>query len=103
MQVKGCYDILKHNGVRLEDVLKWFFEEYLPQEFNAYGFRFNPPSEDTTMVEHIRFSNLSGFVKEKYAYGNNDDIQREQFLLFSNQSLLGYIEKLKIVIAALLI
>ena len=128
MQVKGCYDILKHNGVRLEDVLKWFFEEYLSEEFNAYGFRFNPPSEDTTMVEkcrtiasemdgvlkqfrmyvqdgeidrelfemsseHIRFSNLSGFVKEKYAYGNNDDIKREQFLLFSDQSLLGYIEK----------
>ena len=26
MQVKGCYDILKQNGVRLEDVLKWFVE-----------------------------------------------------------------------------
>lgn len=130
MQVKGCYDILKQNGVRLEDVLKWFFEEYLPQEFGVYGFRFNPPSEDTTMVEkcrtiasemdgvlkqfrmyvqdgeidrelfemsseHIRFSNLSGFVKEKYAYANNDDIRREQFLLFSDQSLLGHIEKIQ--------
>lgn len=128
MQVKGCYDILKHNGVRLEDVLKWFFEEYLSQEFGANGFRFNPPSEGTTMVEkcrtiasemdgilkqfrmyvqdgeidrelfeisseHIRFSSLSGFVKEKYVYGNSNDIQREQFLLFSDQSLLGYIEK----------
>ena len=39
------------------------------------------------------FSNLSGFVKEKHAYGNNDDIEKEQFLLFSNQSLLCYIEK----------
>lgn len=128
MQVKGCYDILKHKGVRLEDVLKWFFEEYLPQEFDANGFRFNPPSEGTTMAEkcrtiasemdgvlkqfrmyvqdgeidrelfeisseHIIFSTLSGFVKEKYAYGNSDDIQREQFLLFSDQSLLGHIEK----------
>ena len=128
MQVKGYYDILKHNGVRLEDVLKWFFEEYLPQEFGANGFRFNPPSEGTTLVEkcrtiasemdgvlkqfrmyvqdgeidrelfemsseHIIFSSLSGFVKEKYAYGNSSDIQREQFLLFSDQSLLGYIEK----------
>lgn len=128
MQVKGCYDILKHNGVRLEDVMKWFFEEYLPQEFGANGFRFNPPSEGTTLVEkcrtiasemdgvlkqfrmyvqdgeidrelfemsseHIIFSSLSGFVKEKYAYGNSSDIQREQFLLFSDQSLLGYIEK----------
>ena len=128
MQVKGYYNILKHSGVRLEEVLKWFFEEYLLQEFDAKGFRFNPPSESTTLVEkcrtiasemdgvlkqfrmyvqdgeidrelfeisseHIVFSNLSGFVKEKYAYGNNDDIEKEQFLLFSNQSLLCYIEK----------
>ena len=119
---------MKHSGVRLEEVLKWFFEEYLLQEFDAKGFRFNPPSESTTLVEkcrtiasemdgvlkqfrmyvqdgeidrelfeisseHIVFSNLSGFVKEKYAYGNNDDIEKEQFLLFSNQSLLCYIEK----------
>lgn len=128
MQVNGCYDILKHNGVRLEDVLKWFFEEYLPQEFGVNGFRFNPPSEGTTMVEkcrtiasemdgvlkqfrmyvqegeidrelfeisseHIIFSNLSGFIKGKYAYENSNDIQKEQFLLFSDQSFLGYIEK----------
>ena len=128
MQVKGYYDILKHSGIRLEEVLKWFFEEYLLQEFDANGFRFNPPSESTTLVEkcrtiasemdgvlkqfrmyvqdgeidrelfemsseHIVFSNLSGFVKEKYAYGNNDDIKKEQFLLFSDQSLLCYIEK----------
>lgn len=130
MQVKVYYDVLKHNGVRLEDVLKWFFEEYLLQEFGANGFRFNPPSEGTTLVEkcrtiasemdgvlkqfrmyvqdgeidrelfemsseHIIFSSLSGFIKEKYAYGNSSDIQKEQFLLFSDQSLLGYIEKIQ--------
>lgn len=130
MQVRGYYDILKHNGVRLENVLKWFFEEYLSQEFGANGFRFNPPSEGTTLVEkcrtiasemdgvlkqfrmyvqdgeidrelfemsseHTIFSNLSGFVKDKYAYGNSNDIQNEQFFLFSDQSHLYYIEKTK--------
>ena len=130
MQVKGCYDILKHNGVRLEDVLQWFFEEYLPKEFDANGFRFNPPSEGTTQVEkcrtiasemdgvlkqfrmyvqdgaidrelfemsseHVIFSKLSGFIKEKYAYENSDDIQRTQFLLFSDQSRLGCIGKMR--------
>lgn len=130
MQVRGCYDILKSRDIRLEDVFKWFFEEYLPQEFGVNGFRFNPPSEGTTLVEkcrtiasemdgvlkqfrmyvqdgeidrelfemsseHIVFSNLSGFVKNKYAYGNSIDIQNEQFLLFSDQSHLCYIEKTK--------
>lgn len=130
MQVKGCYDILKSHGVRLEDVFKWFFEEYLPQEFSANGFQFNPPSEGTTVVEkcrtiasemdgilkqfrmyvqngeidrelfemsseHIVFSNIPGYVKEKYAYRNSSNIQKEEFLLFSDQSFLGYIEKNK--------
>lgn len=130
LQMRGYYDILKKNGVRLEDVLKWFFEEYLSEEFCANGFRFNPPSEGTTLVEkcrtiasemdgalkqfrmyvqdgeidqelfemsseHIIFSNLSGFVEEKYAYGNSDNIENEQFLLFSDQSNLYYIEKTK--------
>lgn len=128
MQVRGYRDILKSKGIRLEDVMKWFFEEYLSQEFGANGFRFNPPSEGTTLVEkcrtiasemdgvlkqfrmyvqegeidrelfemsseHIVFSNLFGFVKDKYAYGNSSDIENEQFLLFSDQSLLSYIEK----------
>lgn len=54
LQVKCYYDVLKHNGVRLEDVLKWFFEEYLLQEFGANGFWFNPPSERTTLAEKCR-------------------------------------------------
>ena len=130
MQVQACYDILKSKGVRFEDVLKWFFEEYLLQEFGVNGFRFNPPSEGTTMVEkcrtiasemegvlkqfrmyvqdgeidrelfemsseHIVFSNISGFLEDKYAYGNNKEIENEQFMLFSDQSHLYYLEKTK--------
>ena len=130
MQVRGYYEILKNNGVRLEDVFKWFFENYLSQEFGANGFRFNPPSEGTTLVEkcrtiasemdgvlkqfrmyvqdgeidrelfemsseHIIFSMLVGFVKDKYAYGNNKKIENEQLVLFSDQSLMHYIEKTK--------
>jgi hypothetical protein len=128
MQVQGCYEILKSKGVRFEDILKWFFEEYLFQEFGASGFQFNPPSEGTTMVEkcrtiasemegvlkqfrmyvqdgeinrelfemsseHIVFSALPGFIEDKYAYGNGKEIQDEQFMLFSDQSHLYYLEK----------
>lgn len=130
MQMKCYYDILKSQGIRLEDVFKWFFEEYLFQEFGASGFWFNPPSEETTLVEkcrniasemdgvlkqfrmfvqdgtidrelfemsseHIIFSGLSGFIKDKYAYGNSSDIKNAQFLLFSDQSILSYTEKTK--------
>ena len=86
MQVKGCYDILKHNGVRLEDVLKWFFEEYLPQEFGAKGFRFNPPSEGTTQVEKCRTiaSEMDGVLKQFRMYVCDGKIDRELFEMSSD-------------------
>lgn len=43
--------------------------------------------------EHIIFSQLPSFIKNKYAYVNNQQIQNEQFLLFSDQSSLRYTEK----------
>ena len=99
MQVKGCYDILKHNGVRLEDVLKWFFEEYLPQEFGANGFRFNPPSEGTTLVEKCRTiaSEMDGVLKQFRMYVQDGEIDRELFELSSEHiifsSLSGFVKE----------
>lgn len=99
MQVKGCYDILKHNGVRLEDVLKWFFEEYLPQEFGANGFRFNPPSEGTTLVEKCRTiaSEMDGVLKQFRMYVQDGEIDRELFEMSSEHiifsSLSGFVKE----------
>lgn len=99
MQVKGCYDILKHNGVRLEDVLKWFFEEYLPQEFGANGFQFNPPSEGTTLVEKCRTiaSEMDGVLKQFRMYVQDGEIDRELFEMSSEHvifsALSGFIKE----------
>ncbi len=85
MQVRGYYDILKSKNVRLEDVLKWFFEEYLPQEFHVHGFRFNPPSEGTTMVEKCRTiaAEMEGVLKQFRIYVQNEEIDRELFEISS--------------------
>lgn len=130
MQLRGYYDILKDKKIRLEDVFQWFFEKYLSEEFGVVGFRFNPPSVGTTLVEkcrtlasemdgifkqfrmyvqegeidrelfemssaHIVFSQLPSLIKNKYAYVNDQQIHNEHFLLFSDQSLLRYTEKVK--------
>ena len=85
MQVKGYYNILKHSGVRLEEVLKWFFEEYLLQEFDAKSFRFNPPSESTTLVEKCRTiaSEMDGVLKQFRMYVQDGEIDRELFEISS--------------------
>lgn len=85
--------------MRLEDVLRWFFEEYLPLEFGVNGFRFNPPSEGTTLVEKCRtiVSEMDGVLKQFRMYVCDGEIDRELFEMSSEHvifsSLSGFIKE----------
>ena len=48
-------DYLKsaHN-IRLEDVIQWFFDKYLPEEFSINDFSVNMPSANSTYLEKCR-------------------------------------------------
>lgn len=92
MQMQGYYNILSSKGIRLENVFKWFFESYLVEEFGAQGFRFNPPSENTTLVEKCRTiaSEMEGVLKQFRMYVRDGEIDQELFemssehIVFSN-------------------
>lgn len=43
--------------------------------------------------EHLIIDGMQSLLKDKYGYPNGTNIQNEMFLLFSDQSLLGYIER----------
>ena len=43
----------------------------------------------------VAFSDLPSQLSNKYAYVNSDELEKEQFLLFSDQSMLQYVEKYK--------
>jgi len=45
--------------------------------------------------EHLIIDGMQSLIKDKYGYLNGVNIQNEVFLLFSDQSLLGYIERTK--------
>lgn len=51
LQITGYYNELFSVGIRLEEVVEWFFEEYLSSEFNAYDFKVNMPSANSTLLE----------------------------------------------------
>lgn len=51
LQMKGYYECLKEFNIRLEEVIEWFFEEYLLSEFGAKDFKINMPSESSTFLE----------------------------------------------------
>lgn len=52
--VSFYHSFLLRNGVRLEEVVKWFFEIYLKEEFGIRDFLFSTPSEDTSMLERCK-------------------------------------------------
>lgn len=125
-ELQGYSAILSECNIRIEDLIQWFFSEYLRTEFNADGFVINMPSRGSTTLEKCRTlpSEMDGIIKQyrmyvndhainrellemssnpvhfyeipsmierKYVYANSDNILREQFLLFSDQSMLHYL------------
>lgn len=51
MQMTAYYDFLYKNNIRLEDVLHWFFTEYLQTEFSCPEIRVSFPSKGTSFSE----------------------------------------------------
>jgi hypothetical protein len=128
LQMVGYYNQLFSMGIRLEEVVEWFFEEYLDIEFDAHNFRVTMPSANSTLLEkctnimpalesvlkqfslfvqegqidfelldirseHLIYKNIPSLIERKYVYGVGEEFKTATFLLFSDQSGLGYNEK----------
>lgn len=89
LQTLGYYAELKRNGVRLEDVLEWFFKVYLKDEFNAEGFILNLPSENATFLEKCRsiVSEIDSILKQFRLYVE-DNIVDQELLQLSSEHIL---------------
>lgn len=85
MQTGAYYNLLSANDIRLEDIFHWFFSTYLPHEFQVYGFRFNPPTEESTLVEKCRSlaSEMDGVLKQFKMYVEDGTIDWELFAMSS--------------------
>jgi hypothetical protein len=127
LQITGYYRQLFSIGIRLEEVIEWFFSDYLPDSFKVYGFRIVMPSVNSTMLEkstnvmpamesilkqfslfvqegqidfelleirseHLIYENIPSLNDKKYLYGFGDEFKKLTYLLFSDQSGLGYYE-----------
>lgn len=131
LQMEMYYQFLKENGVRLEDVLKWFYTEYLQKEFGCAEMRVSLPSEFSTIQEKCenicsamemvikqfsyyattksidfellsissgspKFDQIPSMLHHKYIYGglSNGLYRKIDYLLFSDQCMLRYVERI---------
>lgn len=129
-QMKGYKNVLEQEGIYLEEIVKWFFEDYLKSEFGVSDFVcMMPKSTDSILSRYervasvmdgitkqfkmfcedgeidrglyemssgsIKFGTIPSLINNKYAYCNCDKLRDELHAVFSDQSLLAYIEKTK--------
>ncbi len=82
------YNILKDKNIRLEEVLEWFFNEYLVKEFNIRGFSIKFPSESLTYLEKCKciIGEMERSLKEFNLYKDYGEID-EEILELTNKPL----------------
>lgn len=86
-EIKSYYNLLKENGIRLEEVLEWFFKEYLLNEFGVKNFTINLPSENLTYLEKCKciISEIERILKEFSLYRDYNEIDNEILELITDQ------------------
>lgn len=98
LQMAAYNQELQRLDICLEDIFRWFFEEYLRDEFGANGFSYSPPSKGTTAVEKCKLlvSAIDGALKQYRLYCEDGYVNRELLEMSSGHivfdSLMGCIE-----------
>lgn len=90
MQIKLYCQVLSEFDKRLEDIFKWFFEEYLRDEFAVEGFTLSIPSENSTFLEKVRTvsSEIDSILRQFNLYIKNREIDRELLEISRNSPLI---------------
>lgn len=90
-QMMAYYQELKRQNIQLENIFKWFFENYLADEFGVSGFTYYPPSEGTTYNEKCKLLAIAidGALKQYRIYYSEGHIDRELLEISSGHVIFG--------------
>lgn len=79
LQMNAYKEELERLNIRIEDIFKWFFEDYLKNEFGAQGFTYSPPSAGTTYVEKCKLLAIAidGALKQYRLFCEDGLVDRE--------------------------
>lgn len=66
-QMQGYVDILNNFDIYLEEIIKWFFEVYLKNEFGANGFIcIMPEKSDSILSKYERVATVMDGVTKQF-------------------------------------
>lgn len=86
LEMKRYMEFLSHCNIYIEDIYKWFFTEYLKDEFGVHGYIFNPSSHNQSLLEKCRNlpSEMDGILKQYKLFVEYGVIDRELLEMSSN-------------------
>lgn len=103
MRIESCIaaynDILINNRIHIEELYKWFFENYLKKEFGVENYYYSASSSNSNYIEKIRniVVEIDGVLKQFRMIVEDGRIDRELFEISSEHiffdSLKSMIEK----------
>lgn len=98
IQLLSYSNYLSIYEIRIEDLIEWFFKEYLKDEFSIIGFIVRMPSERLTYFEKCRFilPEIDRILKQYNIYTENCEIDQELLQMSSKPMSLGaYLSKVQ--------
>ena len=86
LQMVSYYQRLEGLNIRLEEVIEWFFKEYLLDEFKIKNYKMNPPSVSSKYLEKCRtiLPELESIIKQYNLYIEDGYINHELLQMSSN-------------------
>ena len=89
MQIAAYYNYLNKNNIRLEDIIEWFFKEYLKSEFDIDNYIISMPSANSNYFEKCK-SLLPEFdlILKEYKYYCEDGIIDQELVNISSTQML---------------
>jgi hypothetical protein len=80
---------LETKGIDLEDVIAWFFNEYLVEEFGSPHFLFTPSTRGTSYLEKVRhlFVEMESVVNQFRLFVENGELDSDLLAITSHPVL----------------
>ena len=87
LQTHMYWRFLKSNEVDLEQVISWFFEEYLVEEFEMPNFSFAPSEVGGSYLQKVRqlFAEMESVANQFALFVENNELDRDLLTMGSDQ------------------
>jgi hypothetical protein len=87
LEVRMLHGFLRSKDIDLEEVISWFFGEYLVEEFGAENFSLTPAGDGTTYLQKVRhlFAEMESVANQFSLYAQDGELDRELLAMTADQ------------------